>query len=102
LLAGGLTANHVLFNVEGAGDLVSISGSPANVMNGTIRELRSNVNIATNYSIQGIQGVAGFELNFQPYTPDVPEPATVALLGFGIAGIVFTRKARRKANSQGH
>jgi hypothetical protein len=100
LFAGGLSANHVLFNVEGTGDLTAINGDAASVVNGTILALRRTVNIATNYSIQGIQGTVGFELNYQPYAPNIPEPATVTLLGFGVA-VLFTTKARRKINSQG-
>jgi hypothetical protein len=101
LLAGGLSANHVLFNIEGTGDLAEIKGDAASALNGTILALRHNVNIATDYSIQGIQGSVGFELNYQPYAPNIPEPATVTLLALGLA-VAFTTKARRNANSQGH
>jgi hypothetical protein len=101
LLAGGLSANHVLFNIEGSGELAEIKGDAASAVNGTLLALRHNVNIPTDYSIQGIQGSVGFELNYQPFSPNIPEPATVTLLGLGLA-VAFTTKARRKADSQGH
>jgi hypothetical protein len=91
LLAGGISANHVLFNVEGAGEMSTMRGSTGNVVNGTILALGSNVNIATNYALQGTQGAAGFELNYQPYAPSIPEPATVMLLGLGL-GLIAGRK----------
>jgi len=92
LFAGGLSANHVLFNVEGTGDLAAIQGDPGSVVNGTILALRRNVNIATNYTIQGIQGSVGFELNYQPFAPNIPEPATVMLLGLGCVVLFLTTK----------
>ncbi len=103
-------ASDVIFNIEGTGNTVSITGGGGSIF-GTFLAPDRNVTVS-NATITGeiIAGInnAGSKytvnstsstINFQAYSPPgrVPEPGTLALFGSGTAAIaVFTRRRARR------
>jgi len=104
LLTGGVTAADVLFNIEGTGQDVAITGNAGTVENGTILAPSRNISIhdqTLNGAVIGafgmsfsIQDTSGFTLNGPPTQPPfggptpTPLPASVwsglaLLMGFG-------------------
>jgi hypothetical protein len=113
----GASADDILFNIEGTGDAVSITGNSSNQIIGTILAPQRNVSVGGGGSLTGaiIAGVdnanksytltsssSGFNVTASSYTPStgggshVPEPSSMALYGGGLAALFALRRGRRK------
>jgi choice-of-anchor A domain-containing protein len=109
----GASAADVIFNIEGTGSTVSITGNTSNQIIGTILAPARNVtlgggtltgqlmagvnNAGKSYTVQA--NSTGFNINSLPYTPrstsKVPEPSSLALLGSGFAALALFARRRR-------
>jgi hypothetical protein len=114
LLAGGLTANHVLFNLIGGGQDVSLTASSSSQFNGTILAALRNINVQ-HETVNGglitqdnIQITSGGVVNAAPYlpvgaaapSPIIPESGTWALAVLALAAV--GQGALRRADGAGH
>ena len=112
----GVGAQDIIFNVEGSGNAVDIEGgmSGQDHLSGTILAPSSNVTFnsatLTGEIISGLGSIGNSSytlqannssVNFAAYTPPgrVPEPATVALFGTGLAAVAAIRKRREAKRS---
>ena len=111
----GASADDIIFNIEGTGSTVSITGNSSNQIIGTILAPQRSVtlggggsltgaiiagvnNAGTNYTVQ--TGSGGYNITGLGYTPrsvSTPEPATGALFGAGIAALIGVRRRLRPA-----
>jgi hypothetical protein len=104
LLSGGVTPDHVLYNVTGTGHNVNFTG--AGTLNGTFLDLNGSFSVhdkTLNGALIGGQGLSiadtsGFTIN-HPFTA-VPEPAGFLLLGgpVVVAGLVCVLRLRKVAD----
>ena len=103
---GGISASHILFNVEGTGNSVSLTNGTS-VLTGTYLAPFANQQITlapgtVNGAIIGyqIQTSSGPDVNGSPFSPPptpVPAPASVLLAVIGLGSCAVTRLVRRRA-----
>jgi hypothetical protein len=114
----GATAADIIFNIEGTGNTVSLTGANNTSMIGTILAPSRNVSVGGNGTLTGalIAGVktagsgyslsaasSGFNITDYAYKPPVdeggggrtPEPSSLVLYGSGLAALVVFRRQRR-------
>jgi fibronectin-binding autotransporter adhesin len=112
----GASAADIIFNIEGTGNTVSLTGANSTSMIGTILAPSRNVTVGGNGTLTGalMAGVAnagksytltdnstGFNITDYAYKPSTgggggraPEPSTIALLSAGLAGLAVVRRRR--------
>jgi hypothetical protein len=113
----GASAADIIFNIEGTGNTVSLTGANSTSMIGTILAPSRNVTVGGNGTLTGalMAGVAnagksytltdnstGFNITDYAYKPSTgsggggraPEPSTIALLSAGLAGLAAVRRRR--------
>jgi hypothetical protein len=106
----GASADDIIFNIEGTGSTVSITGNSTNQIIGTILAPKRSVtvgggggltgaiiagvnNAGTNYTVQSTSG--GYNITGLGYTPrtvSTPEPSSIALFGAGFAVLIGVRR----------
>ncbi len=113
----GATAADIIFNIEGTGTTVSLTGANSTSMIGTILAPSRNVSVGGNGTLTGalIAGVksagsgyslaaasSGFNITDYAYKPPVdeggggraPEPSSLAIYGTGLAAWAAFRRRR--------
>lgn len=112
----GATAADIIFNIEGTGSTVSLTGSSSNSVIGTILAPSRNVtvggggtltgslvagvnNLGKSYTAQSTTG--GFNITDYAYTPGqsssrAPEPSTIALFGTQVVALVALWRRKRR------
>jgi hypothetical protein len=117
----GATAADIIFNIEGTGSTVSLTGNSSTAIIGTILAPQRNVTIGGGGSLTGalIAGVnsagksytltsnsTGFNITDYAYKPSTggssktPEPSSIALLSAGLAGLAAVRRRRARKTPQ--
>ncbi len=110
----GASASDILFNIEGTGSTVSVTGNSSNALIGTILAPSRNITIGGGGTLSGdlIAGVnnlgksytvstgsGGFNISQMAYQPSTmiktPEPSTLALFGTSVAFCGLLRRKRR-------
>jgi hypothetical protein len=113
----GATAADIIFNIEGTGNTVSLTGANSTSMIGTILAPSRNVSVGGNGTLTGalIAGVktassgyslsaasSGFNITDYAYKPQepggggrAPEPSSLVLYGSGLAALAVFRRQRR-------
>ena len=113
----GASAADIIFNIEGTGSTVSLTGANSTSMIGTILAPSRNVTVGGNGTLTGalIAGVksggsytlatqsTGFNITDYAYKPqaissNTPEPSSMAILSAGVAGLAAVRRRRNKKN----
>jgi choice-of-anchor A domain-containing protein len=109
----GASADDIIFNIEGTGSTVSITGNSKNQIIGTILAPKRSVtvggggtltgaiiagvnNAGTNYTVQNTSG--GYNITGLGYTPrtvSTPEPSSIAIFGAGFAILIGVRRRFR-------
>ncbi len=114
----GATAADIIFNIEGTGSTVSLTGSSSNSVIGTVLAPSRNVTVGGGGSLTGslIAGVnnagkaytlqstsGGFNITDYAYKPgqssgggSTPEPSTILLFGTQILALAALRRRRRR------
>jgi hypothetical protein len=118
----GASAADIIFNIEGTGGVVSLTGSSSNSVIGTILAPSRSVtiggagsltgaliagvsNVGSSYTLQTNNG--GYNITEFGYKPStggggkVPEPASIAVFSAGLAGLAAARRRRARSNAQG-
>jgi hypothetical protein len=110
----GASADDIIFNIEGTGSTVSITGNSTNQVIGTILAPKRGVsvggggsltgaiiagvnNAGTNYTVQSTSG--GYNITGLGYTPrtvNTPEPSSIAIFGAGMLALVGVRRRLRR------
>lgn len=112
----GASASDIIFNIEGTGQTVSITGNSTNQIIGTILAPQTSVSVGGGGTLTGaiIAGVnnagknytlssnsGGFNIDSYSYVPrpvKTPEPSSIALFGGGLAGLAaFARRYRARS-----
>ena len=103
---GGLAADHLLINVLGSGEVVTLTNGTSSLY-GTYLDVNGKITLApgTVYgSIMAnqIKTSSGPSVFGDTYTPPIPEPETYALLlaGLGMLGFVARRRKRPAAQDR--
>ncbi len=116
----GASAADIIFNIEGTGSTVSLTGSSSNSMIGTVLAPSRNVtvggggslagsliagvnNVGKSYTLQSSSG--GFNITDYAYKPGqssgggggrAPEPSTILLFGTQVVALAAFRRRRRR------
>lgn len=111
----GASADDIIFNIEGTGSTVSITGNSTNQIIGTILAPKRSVtvggggsltgaiiagvnNAGTNYTVQNTTG--GYNVTSLGYTPrtviNTPEPSSIAIFGAGVFALFGARRRLRR------
>jgi hypothetical protein len=103
-LTGGLTSDHVLFNVTGTHQLQSSGNAAQNVDYGVFLDPEGKIQM-NEITVEGrvfggdsqeMQLVSGFNLDAPPPAFGAPEPATLALLAAAATACLAARAWRRR------
>jgi hypothetical protein len=110
----GASADDIIFNIEGTGSTVSITGNSTNQVIGTLLAPARSVtlggggsltgaiiagvnNAGTNYTVQNTSG--GYNITGLGYTPrtvvNTPEPSSIAIFGAGMFVLFGVRRRFR-------
>jgi len=111
----GASGDDIIFNIEGTGTTVNLTGNSSTSLLGTILAPQRNVNLGGGGNLTGalIAGVknsgsaytvnqsgSGYNITSLGFTPrssgPVPEPSSIALFGAGFSALIATRRRRRR------
>jgi hypothetical protein len=115
----GASADDIIFNIEGTGTTVSLTGNSSNAAVGTILAPSRNVTVGGGGSLTGaiVAGVnnagksytlsssgSGYNITGLGYTPrtggSTPEPSSIVLFGTGAALLMAARYRLRRRPSE--
>ena len=110
----GASADDIIFNIEGTGSTVNLTGNSSTSLIGTILAPQRNVTLGGGGNLTGalIAGVknsgsaytvnqtsAGYNITSLGFTPrnpvNTPEPSTMALFGAGVSALIAPRRRRK-------
>jgi len=109
----GASGSDVIFNIEGTGSTVSLTGNSSSSLIGTILAPTRNINLSgggtltgavlaglngTGYTVQTQTG--GYNITSLGYVPrsvSTPEPSSIALFGAGVGVLIAIRRRMRPA-----
>jgi choice-of-anchor A domain-containing protein len=110
----GASGADIIFNIEGTGSTVNLTGNSSTSLIGTILAPQRNVSLGGGGSLTGalIAGVnnvgksytttessSGYNITSLGYTPrtvvNTPEPSSIAIFGAGIAALIGVRRRPR-------
>jgi choice-of-anchor A domain-containing protein len=111
----GASADDIIFNIEGTGTTVNLTGNSSTSIIGTILAPQRNVNLGGGGNLTGalIAGVknagtsytvnqsgSGYNITSLGFTPrsggSTPEPSSIALFTVGVSALIAARRRRRK------
>ena len=112
----GASGDDIIFNIEGTGSTVNLTGNSSTSLLGTILAPQRNVTIGGGGNLTGalIAGVknagtsytvnqsgSGYNITSLGFTPrssggNVPEPSSMALFGASVSALIAARRRRRK------
>jgi choice-of-anchor A domain-containing protein len=112
----GASADDIIFNIEGTGTTVNLTGNSSTSLIGTILAPQRSVslggggnltgaliagvkNAGTSYTVS--QNSGGYNITSLGFTPrststNTPEPSSIALFGAGVSALIAARRRRRK------
>lgn len=95
----GVSASQILFNLTGTGTVAVFQTSGGDVSYGTYLATHGGTFQFSNLDLTGrlINTAGNIQLVSGSSIPTVPEPATIGLLGVGLAALGISRKRSRKA-----